>query len=207
MERVGPEKKIKEKQVIMHCPKCGKKLHVKFVNETMNADNTKWYQRKTYWCEDDDVWLSSEVPIKKKKTKQITVIVGIVIKDNKLLMVQRDEEECPDAHLKWELPGGKVDFGETPEESLKREFLEETGVEIKVKKLIPHIFTHNWKYSWGIQQTLIFVYICSYVRTINKKIKDHHVKKIKWIRLEDLKKTDTIAGMDEIMKEANKLLF
>lgn len=49
-----------------------------------------------------------------KTTKQITIFSGAVVKGDQILMVQRTEEECPEAHLKWEFPGGKVDFGETP---------------------------------------------------------------------------------------------
>jgi 8-oxo-dGTP diphosphatase len=57
-------------------------------------------------------------------------VTGFIYKDDKVLILKRSKEESflPEY---WELPGGKVEFGESLEESMNREMKEETGLEIK----------------------------------------------------------------------------
>ena len=53
---------------------------------------------------------------------------GIVIKDNKILLIKKVTGPYDG---KLDLPGGTIEFQERPEDALKREFLEETGINIK----------------------------------------------------------------------------
>ncbi len=63
--------------------------------------------------------------------KPVLVVAGIIEKGGKLLVAQR-KEDCAREALKWEFPGGKVEYGESPQDSLKREIMEELGLEIEV---------------------------------------------------------------------------
>ena len=135
------------------------------------------------------------------KTKQITVITGLVIKDNKILMTQRYEPECPDAHMKWEIPGGKVEYGETIEQSIVRELREETGVQVQIKQLLPMTFTAYWDYEWGSQQTLLLCFLCEYIS--EKEVpNDHHVKKVSWINVGEVEKLPMLQGAKEFIDYA-----
>lgn len=129
------------------------------------------------------------------KNKQITVVVGLVLRNGRILMLKRHEPELSDVHLKWEFPGGKVDFGETPEEAVKREILEETGIDAEVIRLLPLSFTQNWNYSWGVQQTLLFGFDCAYIKE-EKRMADHHVAEVRWMDLKEVKKLERLPGVD-----------
>ena len=131
-----------------------------------------------------------------KKKKQITVIVGLVIHKEKILLVRRHEPEVAGAHLKWEFPGGKVDFGETSEEAVVREVREETGVIVKVKRLLPITYTKNWEYPWGTQQTLLFAFECKYMKE-EKRIPDHHVKEVRWVEIKKFNNYEMLPGGKE----------
>jgi len=52
-----------------------------------------------------------------------------IIRDGRLLLVKR--KKAPEAGC-WNLPGGKVDFGERVEDAVKREIAEEIDVDIEI---------------------------------------------------------------------------
>lgn len=59
---------------------------------------------------------------------------GILIEQGRMLLVQLQSPTRKRPF--WTPPGGGVQFGETLEEALKREFVEETGLHVRVRKLL-----------------------------------------------------------------------
>ncbi len=93
---------------------------------------------------------------------QLVVVLGAV-RDNsgRLLLAKRIDKSIPEAYGKWEFPGGKVDFGEQPEEALLREVYEECGLAIEIKRLLPKVFTHVWETTDGQSvQVFLLTYEC-----------------------------------------------
>jgi 8-oxo-dGTP diphosphatase len=66
--------------------------------------------------------------------KSIEVVAAIIQFNNKILCVQRGESKLEYISKKYEFPGGKMESGETKEETIKREILEELKMEITVEE-------------------------------------------------------------------------
>lgn len=60
--------------------------------------------------------------------KHLQVAVGIIRDQNQNIFLTRRPAKSHMAN-RWEFPGGKIEAGETAEQALKRELLEETGIE------------------------------------------------------------------------------
>lgn len=79
-----------------------------------------------------------------EKPLLLVVACALVDQDGRVLITQRPEGK-PLAGL-WEFPGGKVEAGETPEETLIRELHEELGIETKAACLAPLTFaSHDYE--------------------------------------------------------------
>ena len=60
-------------------------------------------------------------------------VYGVIIKDDKILLVKKSRG----AYIgKYDLPGGSIEHGEKPAETLKREIMEETGMTVKSYKIL-----------------------------------------------------------------------
>ena len=65
----------------------------------------------------------------------------MILKDNKILLGKRHEDPEKASSLlngagTWTMPGGKLHFGETFEEGVKREVMEETGIKLNSAEVL-----------------------------------------------------------------------
>lgn len=64
---------------------------------------------------------------------------GLYIEDGKILLIRH--KSLGPSGIFWSPPGGGMEFGESAEANLQREFLEETGLTVKVEKFL---FVHEF---------------------------------------------------------------
>ncbi len=118
------------------------------------------------------------------------VVLGIVENNNnEFLISQRYEPQLSEVHLKWDLPGGTHELGECLENTLRREFLEETGLMVNVVSFLPLTLTKVWEYSDHKQYTLVLCFVCSLING-DIHLNDHKINDLKWISREHVQAFD-----------------
>ena len=82
------------------------------------------------------------------------VVDGVIVKDGKLLIVKNARGFTKD---KWDLPGGFITYPDSPATSLIREVKEETGLDVKPRKLF-HVGTGTSELA--NMYFISFFYVC-----------------------------------------------
>ncbi len=83
-----------------------------------------------------------EVKMNNENTNWGQSVAGVVIRDNKVLLARHTYGVGKNKLI---VPGGYVNYGETPQEALKREYMEETGVKVEPENIIGIRFNmHDW---------------------------------------------------------------
>jgi 8-oxo-dGTP diphosphatase len=99
--------------------------------------------------------------------------------DGRILLAQRPEGKSL-AGL-WEFPGGKVEPGETPEETLVRELEEELGIVTRIPCLAPLTFASH---TYETFHLLMPLYVC---RRYEGIAVGSEGQAIKWVRPQALR--------------------
>lgn len=123
--------------------------------------------------------------------KTVNVVAAIIIKDKKIFATQRGYGEFKDG---WEFPGGKVEKGETPENTIVREIKEELDTEIKVKEYFDTV-----EYDYPNFHLSMKCYICS---VLSGKLELLEHEAAKWLDKDSL---DSVAWLPADLGLVDKL--
>ena len=105
----------------------------------------------------------------------IEVVAAVILHEGRILATQRGYGEWKDW---WEFPGGKMEAGETPEEALVREILEELSTEISVDEFLCTV-----EYDYPKFSLTMHCYLCSLL-TEALHLNEHEAAK--WLTLDEL---------------------
>jgi 8-oxo-dGTP diphosphatase len=120
--------------------------------------------------------------------KSIQVVAAIIIEGNRLFATQRGYGDFKDY---WEFPGGKIEPGETPEEALRREILEELDTDIEVGNLLTTV-----EYDYPQFHLKLHCFRC---RIIDGKLQLKEHEDAVWIELDRLEELNWLPADFQIL--------
>ena len=96
-----------------------------------------------------------------EKTTRVAAY-GLLQRDNKVLLCRLSERVGMNTGH-WTLPGGGLDFGEDPEAPVVGEFMEETGLVVKVDKLVGINSLCDSPPGWSPMHSIRIIYQVEYI--------------------------------------------
>lgn len=127
----------------------------------------------------------------------LKVTAAVIEKDGKILIAKR---RIGDRHGgRWEFPGGKIDFGETPEECLRRELREELGIESEVGEFI---CKSTFTYMFVPIELLVYK-----VRYISGEFQALDHDELRWVMPSELNTYDFVKADVRVVKKLMKDIY
>ena len=132
-----------------------------------------------------------------KTIRVVAAVIKAVNKDGEpiIFATQRGYGALKDG---WEFPGGKIEVGETPQEALKREIMEELDTEIEVGELIDTIEYDYREFHLSIN--------CFWCEVINGDLvlKEHEAAK--WLTMAQLNDVEWLPADITLIEKIRSVL-
>lgn len=126
---------------------------------------------------------------------------AFVVHEQELLMVRKSFED-PKEPGKWEVPGGRMVFGETVNEHIRREVREEVGIDIRPGR---PFYVWQWRMQLGGSgengrevQVVAVARLCEALNTSlssAEQMEDDYLAEMCWVPLSDIETYEWIENM------------
>jgi 8-oxo-dGTP diphosphatase len=126
--------------------------------------------------------------------------VGALIhRGGKIVVVKRENEPAKGL---WSIPGGLLELGERVYDGVKREVMEETGLDVEIDRLLDVIDNIVYDDDGKICYHYVLIdYLCSSSQGDLKAATD--VTEAQWIKLKDVNRLPTTKTLKRLLVKAN----
>jgi 8-oxo-dGTP diphosphatase len=118
--------------------------------------------------------------------KKIEVVAGVIFCQDQILCVKRPKNKLHYISEKYEFPGGKIEQGESREEALKRELLEELNLSVRIKSFFMTVV-----HGYPDFELTMHSFIC---KADSKELTLHEHIDQKWLKIDELAQLDWAAA-------------
>ena len=137
--------------------------------------------------------------------------LGIIFNGYSILLEEQEGKHSKGTGIYYRPIGGTIEFGERSADTLKREFKEELGVDIKIKQYmtcIENIFQIDEKIGHEITQLNIVEFLDNqlYKKTQFPVVELNKHTVAKWIPIEDVLQNDFVLYPSELKNKVNDYL-
>jgi 8-oxo-dGTP diphosphatase len=134
--------------------------------------------------------------------KVFSAVKAIILDKNKFLILKYVEKNFEI----WDLPGGRIDYGESPYDTLHREVKEETNLDIEI---IQHLGIWWFFRPVSKNQVICNTFLCQpkndKVDLSKNPAKDENNVEFKWITKDEFLKDEYLAGRENLKKLISQL--
>ena len=132
--------------------------------------------------------------------KTVKVVAAIIkaVNENGETIIFATQRGYGDFKGGWEFPGGKIESGETPQEALKREIIEELDTEVSVGELMDTV-----EYDYPQFHLSMDCFWCQIVRG-NLVLKEHEAAR--WLTKDTLESVDWLPADITLIEKIRNLL-
>lgn len=109
------------------------------------------------------------------------MVKGIVLYNNKYLIVERWYDDRIVDPYQWEFVDGKVEFGESPDKAVIRLVQQNTGLSAEISKIL-----YTWSFMMGDVCNLGISYLC--LSASEEVILSEELNQYKWIERDEMEK-------------------
>jgi 8-oxo-dGTP diphosphatase len=137
---------------------------------------------------------------------QMSGSLGLAVNaDGKFLLTKRNDPRHAETHQKWQVPGGGVEFGEDPIETMTREIREELGVTV-TRILFPYPIAR--KQIWGSNGQKVQVNLLCFLITIGNQeiVLSDEATEYGWFLPEEVATLDNLPLTPVFTREAQQIL-